>query len=136
MDERLVRAFNRSSDALDERIRDFLILHYTANRRFGEPLWDHVRDYPLPDSLHHKLRLFDAPQNAWLVGVHPADSPPTEVLFEDARRAPEIGGRLRAAEGSTTRLRGATCGDARRRDAIACRTSWALLRRPRSRNWL
>jgi len=60
VDERLVREFNRSSDALYERIRDFLILHYTANRRFGEPLWDHVRDYELPESLHHKLRLFDA----------------------------------------------------------------------------
>ena len=60
VDERLVREFNRLSDALYERIRDFLILHYTANRRFGEPLWDHVRDYELPESLLHKLRLFDA----------------------------------------------------------------------------
>ena len=51
VDERLVREFNRLSDALYERIRDFLILHYTANRRFGEPLWDHVRDYELPESL-------------------------------------------------------------------------------------
>jgi tryptophan 7-halogenase len=59
-DERLVREFNRLSDALYERIRDFLILHYTANRRFGEPLWDHVRDYELPESLRHKLRLFDS----------------------------------------------------------------------------
>ena len=60
VDERLVSEFNRLSDALYERIRDFLILHYTANRRIGEPLWDHVRDYELPDSLRHKLRLFDA----------------------------------------------------------------------------
>ncbi len=60
VDERLVREFNRLSDALYERIRDFLILHYTANRRFGEPLWDQVRDYELPESLQHKLRLFDA----------------------------------------------------------------------------
>jgi tryptophan halogenase len=60
VDERLVREFNRQSDALYERIRDFLILHYTANRRFGEPLWDHVRDYQLPESLRHKLGLFDA----------------------------------------------------------------------------
>jgi tryptophan halogenase len=60
VDERLVREFNRLSDALYERIRDFLILHYTANRRFGEPLWDHVRGYELPKSLRHKLQLFDA----------------------------------------------------------------------------
>jgi tryptophan halogenase len=41
-----------------ERIRDFLVLHYVANRRRGEPLWDYVRSMPLPDSLAHKLQLF------------------------------------------------------------------------------
>ena len=55
VDERLSGEFNRLSDALYERIRDFLILHYVANRRHGEPLWDHVRSYPLPESLAHKL---------------------------------------------------------------------------------
>jgi tryptophan 7-halogenase len=59
-DECLIGEFNRLSDALYERIRDFLILHYTVNRREGEPLWDHVRHYALPDSLRHKLALFDA----------------------------------------------------------------------------
>jgi tryptophan 7-halogenase len=59
-DERLVRELNRSSDALYERIRDFLILHYTLNRRVGEPFWDEVRHYELPESLAHKLRLFDS----------------------------------------------------------------------------
>jgi tryptophan 7-halogenase len=58
-DDRLIAEFNRLSDALYERIRDFLILHYTANRREAEPLWDHVRHYELPPSLRHKLRLFD-----------------------------------------------------------------------------
>ncbi|HTU65829.1 MAG TPA: tryptophan halogenase family protein [Steroidobacteraceae bacterium] len=57
-DERLAGEYNRLSDELYERIRDFLILHYVANRRHGEPLWDHVRAYPLPESLEHKLRLF------------------------------------------------------------------------------
>jgi tryptophan halogenase len=60
VDQRLVTEFNRLSDALYERIRDFLILHYTANRRVGEPLWDHVRNYELPQSLRHKLKLFEA----------------------------------------------------------------------------
>jgi tryptophan halogenase len=59
VDERLVHEFNRLSDSLYDRIRDFLILHYTANRRIGEPLWDHVRHYELPESLRHKLSLFD-----------------------------------------------------------------------------
>jgi tryptophan halogenase len=60
VDQRLSGEFNRLSDALYERIRDFLILHYVANRRHGEPLWDHVRSYPLPASLEHKLKLFAA----------------------------------------------------------------------------
>jgi tryptophan 7-halogenase len=58
VDERLAGEFNRRTDALYERIRDFLILHYVANRRHGEPLWDHVRSYALPESLQHKLELF------------------------------------------------------------------------------
>jgi tryptophan 7-halogenase len=58
-DERLSGEYNRLSDEIYERIRDFLILHYTANRRLGEPLWDHVRSYALPFSLKHKLALFE-----------------------------------------------------------------------------
>ena len=57
-DTRLADEYNRLSDELYERIRDFLILHYVANRRYGASLWDHVRSYPLPESLEHKLRLF------------------------------------------------------------------------------
>lgn len=58
IDIRLVDEFNRLNDLQYERIRDFLILHYTANRRLGEPLWDYARSMPLPDSLAHKLELF------------------------------------------------------------------------------
>ncbi|HEY0747793.1 MAG TPA: tryptophan halogenase family protein [Steroidobacteraceae bacterium] len=59
-DPRLMNEFNRLNDMQYERIRDFLVLHYTANRRIGEPLWDYVRSMPLPDSLAHKLALFRA----------------------------------------------------------------------------
>ena len=59
-DERLREEFNRLTDLQYERIRDFLVLHYTANERFGEPLWDHVRTMSLPDSLRHKIALFRA----------------------------------------------------------------------------
>jgi tryptophan halogenase len=58
VDARLVNEFNRLNEMQYERIRDFLILHYTANGRVGEPLWDYARSMPLPDSLVHKLQLF------------------------------------------------------------------------------
>lgn len=58
VDPRLSNEFNRLTTMQYERIRDFLILHYTANRRIGEPLWDYLRAMPLPDSLLHKMELF------------------------------------------------------------------------------
>lgn len=58
IDPRLAAEFNRLNDWQYERIRDFLVLHYTANRRFGEPLWDAVRAMALPESLHQKLEMF------------------------------------------------------------------------------
>jgi tryptophan halogenase len=60
VDPRLATEFNRLSNMQYDRIRDFLILHYAANRRLGEPLWDYLRAMPLPDSLEHKMALFRA----------------------------------------------------------------------------
>ena len=60
VDPRLADEFNRLTTMQYERVRDFLILHYIANRREGEPLWDYLRSVPLPDSLVHKLALFRA----------------------------------------------------------------------------
>jgi tryptophan halogenase len=60
VDPRLAAEFNRLSNMQYERIRDFLILHYAANRREGEPLWDYLRAMPLPDSLANKMALFRA----------------------------------------------------------------------------
>ncbi|MFV3129354.1 tryptophan halogenase family protein [Niveispirillum sp. KHB5.9] len=58
IDPRLPAEFNRLFAIHYDRVRDFLVLHYMANSRHGEPLWDHVRTMPLPDSLMHKLELF------------------------------------------------------------------------------
>ena len=60
VDPRLADEFNRLTTMHYERIRDFLILHYIANRREGESLWDYLRAMPLPDSLEHKMALFRA----------------------------------------------------------------------------
>ena len=59
-DPRLAAEFNRLFEMQYDRVRDFLVLHYTANRRLGEPLWDHVRTMALPDSLQRKIALFVA----------------------------------------------------------------------------
>jgi tryptophan halogenase len=38
-------------------VRDFLILHYKATRRSGEPFWDYVREMDVPDTLASKMVL-------------------------------------------------------------------------------
>jgi tryptophan halogenase len=53
------REYNRQTDFEMERIRDFLILHYTLNDR-PEPFWQACRDMALPDTLARKLELFAA----------------------------------------------------------------------------
>ncbi|MEQ7872991.1 tryptophan halogenase family protein [Sphingomonas sp. ASV193] len=51
--------FNRLSTIEWERVRDFLVLHYVANRREGEPFWDHCRAIDLPPTLAEKIALFE-----------------------------------------------------------------------------
>ena len=46
------------SQAEYEYIRDFIILHYHANNRVGEPFWDACRNMSIPDSLRHRIELF------------------------------------------------------------------------------
>ena len=52
--------FNDQATFEWERIRDFLVLHYTANEREGEPFWDHVRTMELPPALTAKLEQWKA----------------------------------------------------------------------------
>lgn len=50
--------FNRLSASEWERVRDFLVLHYIANERVGQPFWDHCRAIEPPATLAEKLALF------------------------------------------------------------------------------
>jgi tryptophan halogenase len=50
--------YNRLMAAEAERLRDLLILHYHANARTGEPLWDILRQTEPPEELAHKIRMF------------------------------------------------------------------------------
>lgn len=52
--------YDRLSHVEFDRIRDFIILHYHANQRTGQLLWDHVRGMALPDELARKIALFRA----------------------------------------------------------------------------
>jgi tryptophan halogenase len=121
-DPRLMNEFNRLNEMQYERIRDFLVLHYIANRRIGEPLWDYVRSMPLPDSLAHKLALFRArasvpnyqyglfARDSWLSvligqGIMPegydrlADAFPIDTLEE---RLAELRGRIQTSVAAMT----------------------------------
>jgi tryptophan 7-halogenase len=59
--------FNHRFDAEIEAVRDFVILHYHANQRHGEPFWDMVRTMALPDSLAQRIAHFRATG-----GIHPS----------------------------------------------------------------
>jgi tryptophan halogenase len=54
----LAAEYNRVMAAQFDAIRDFVILHYHANGRLGEPFWDAARTMPIPDTLATRLALF------------------------------------------------------------------------------
>ena len=54
----LADEFNRITTLEYARIRDFLLLHYWANQRNGEPMWDACRAMELPPSLSARVRAF------------------------------------------------------------------------------
>ncbi len=62
-DPALIDHFNAQADFEWSRIRDFLILHYWANAREGEPFWDAMRAIELPDTLAAKIA-------QWRAGGH------------------------------------------------------------------
>ena len=52
--------YNRVTGEDWERARDFLILHYKTTQRDDSPFWTQRRDMSIPQTLPHKIRLFDA----------------------------------------------------------------------------
>ena len=116
-DPRDIAEYNRLTDLQIEQVRDFIILHYKANGRVGEPLWDHCRAMAVPESLERRMNLFRHKgrlfrhedelfaESSWLAvllgqavtpeGHDPlADALPLPALDAAAR---EIGDRVRAA---------------------------------------
>jgi tryptophan 7-halogenase len=52
--------YNRLTAEEADRLRDFAILHYKTNGRTGDPLWDAARTTPVPETLRHKLDLYES----------------------------------------------------------------------------
>ncbi|HUQ09665.1 MAG TPA: tryptophan 7-halogenase, partial [Steroidobacteraceae bacterium] len=52
--------YNRLSVVEYERIRDFIILHYSANGRTRGELWKYCREMTLPETLTRKIELYRA----------------------------------------------------------------------------
>ncbi|GGY48737.1 tryptophan halogenase family protein [Parvularcula lutaonensis] len=52
-------AYNRRTLWEYERIRDFLVLHYTATERDDSPFWRHCQTIPHPDDLRRKMEMFE-----------------------------------------------------------------------------
>ena len=52
--------FNAQAEFEWSRVRDFIILHYWANDRRGEPFWDERRSMELPETLQAKLAQWQA----------------------------------------------------------------------------
>jgi len=48
---------NKLTSELDS-IRDFIVMHYKVTQRADTPFWHHCRGLEVPDSLSHKLALF------------------------------------------------------------------------------
>ncbi len=60
VEPKVVEGFNRRATEEFEGIRDFLVLHYCANARVGEPFWDRMRQLELPATLAQRIAEFEA----------------------------------------------------------------------------
>jgi len=54
-----IERYNKTLAFEYERIRDFLVLHYTTNQRDDTEFWRHCRTIPHPDSLKERIALFE-----------------------------------------------------------------------------
>ncbi|WP_395345501.1 tryptophan halogenase family protein [Ningiella sp. W23] len=59
-DTNLADEFNRVMDAEFYHIRDFLIAHYHVTQRSDSPFWEYLRNMDIPDTLQHKLDMYQS----------------------------------------------------------------------------
>jgi tryptophan 7-halogenase len=58
--------YNEESRYEQERVRDFIVLHYCATQRDDSPLWKYCSSMPLPDTLAQKIEMFRRGAQIWL----------------------------------------------------------------------
>lgn len=63
--DKLAEQFNRLTEVEFEAVRDFVILHYKLTRRNDSPYWDAYRTMPVPESLTHRMEIFQRNGYAW-----------------------------------------------------------------------
>jgi tryptophan halogenase len=59
-DPSLADEYNRETDSELEKIRDFIVLHYKVTQRDDTPFWRHCRNMDIPDTLKHRIELFQS----------------------------------------------------------------------------
>jgi tryptophan 7-halogenase len=84
----IVAEYNRQTAGEYARIRDFLIGHYCISRR-PEPFWRAVAAMPLPDTLAHKLALWDATAQVALYDLESHREPSWVSVLIGQRRLPQ-----------------------------------------------
>jgi tryptophan 7-halogenase len=61
----IIDQYNEESRIEQERVRDFIILHYCATRRDDSPLWRYCANMELPESLARRIDLFRQRAHVW-----------------------------------------------------------------------
>ena len=57
--------FNRETRIEWEAVRDFIILHYKQTQRDDSEFWNYYRTMDIPDSLAHRMKLFQENGHVW-----------------------------------------------------------------------
>ncbi|MBB3062494.1 tryptophan halogenase family protein [Microbulbifer rhizosphaerae] len=61
----LVDEYNELSQDELEKIRDFIVLHYHVTQREDSPFWHYCKNMQIPESLDHRIRLFQERAHAF-----------------------------------------------------------------------
>ena len=61
----LAEEFNRETRLEWEAVRDFIILHYKQTQRDDSELWNYYRTMDIPDSLAHRMEIFEETGYVW-----------------------------------------------------------------------